>query len=601
MAYGRGRSKETTERRAAEIGRVGLGAAHPLAEIRAEVRSLCEEMVIAVWVEDPGAKPLGGKEMDAALLPVQSRSGLNSVWAEAARMTVRAAVPEQHRRRSGHLYGTLLNLDGVKTCGKTGREVFVNVPEALTGDPGRLRALASLIKGMSDADRSALASRVFRGLPTRLDAFGTAVIRAAVERSREKFPCPSWSRRADEGSIRIPLDHRSVLGGKAAGRLPDRLAAFTGAIRAGAAHEDLFRISAPRPRGEPIPLPVRLSASAHARHAGAEASALCVEIGPEDAVVKLILAKARPLTPDRVRYVLGRDYGYRNTVALSLIDLGREWSLAEARRVIESVSTREEARAHLTANADPAGARVLETRVIPAEGFRRRIGEIDAHIDKLRSEIDLSYARLTRLKAAYLAGAGQGPDELVPEDRPAGLSKETARQHARFWRLFGRIAALKSKRRGLYRVADGVKRSWLGHVANVETRMAARYGAAVISEDLTVEAVEREDPQYKGRAFNRMINNGARGLYARIADAKAAWAGTPALRVPSFHTSTADTRHGVVDKKQRRGDVFTARADGRVEHADAHAAYTIGVWPFLAPKRNSVRNANPPLQDASAA
>lgn len=41
---------------------------------------------------------------------------------------------------------------------------------------------------------------------------------------------------------------------------------------------------------------------------------------------------------------------------------------------------------------------------------------------------------------------------------------------------------------------------------------------------------------------------------------------------------------GVVDKKQRRGDVFTARVDGVRMHADLHAAAVVGMWPFLVTK-----------------
>ena len=94
MAYGNGRSKETTERRVIEIGRVRFAHAgtHPLLELRDGVRSLCEEMVSAVWVADPTAKTPSGKVLDAALLPFQRDSRLNSVWAESARMTVHAAV-----------------------------------------------------------------------------------------------------------------------------------------------------------------------------------------------------------------------------------------------------------------------------------------------------------------------------------------------------------------------------------------------------------------------------------------------------------------------------------------------------------------------------
>ena len=586
MAYGKGRSKETTERRAIEIGRVRLphDAPHPLSEIRDGVRALCEEMAIAAWVADPTAKPLDGKALDKALLPLQKASDLNSVWAENARMIVRAAVPEQHGRRGRHLFGVLLHLDKTKTDERTGETVFVNVPAALAEDPDRLCAFARRMEALPDAERMALAGRVFREEKTDLDDFGVAVIRAALARSCERFSRPSWALRAADGVVRLSLDPRSVLGGKAVGTLPERLASLTAAMRAGTPQSGVLTLSGPKARTGSIPLPFRLAPSAHLRHGDAEASAFCVEIGPKAAVVKLVLAKTRPKLPDLVRFVIGRDFGYRNTVALCLIDLGKRMPLAAARALVAEISTKTEARAHLSKNVAPDRARVLETRLFSGAGFMRVLEEIGDNIDKLRSEIDRGYARLANLKREFLAGTGQPPDAAVPDLCPEDVGKLARKHHARWRKLFDRLGGLKEKRRALYRRADGVKRSWFGHIANIEIEMAARHGAAVISEDLTVEAVDRDSPQYKGRAMNRLFNNGARGRYARAADDKAAWAGVPTLRVHSAYTSSTDVRNGVVDKTQRKRDVFTARADGATAHADLNAALTIGLWPFLTPR-----------------
>lgn len=141
------------------------------------------------------------------------------------------------------------------------------------------------------------------------------------------------------------------------------------------------------------------------------------------------------------------------------------------------------------------------------------------------------------------------------------------------------FASFRELQEELGAVGQITKTEWVGMLADIETEMAARHRAAVISEDLTVEAVDRDSPQYKGRAMNRLINDGAKGRYARAADGKAAWAGVPTLRVHSAYTSSTDVRNGVVDRTQRRGDVFTARADGAVAHADLNAALTIGLWP----------------------
>lgn len=605
MSYANGLDKKQTERRAIEIGRVRFAAAdtHPLLEIRTGVRALCGQMADAVWIADPTRKPLDGKTLDAALLPFQVRSHLNSVWAECARMTVRFAITEQHQRRGRHLYGTLLNLDETKTDPKSGEVVFTNVPRDLAENPTRLRAFATQMRALTDAERSALAQRVFHEKATHLCAFGTDVIKAALTRSCERFACPSWDGKDEEKRVRLSLDPRSLLGGKAAGTLPERLLALTHTMTAAAGADGVLHVSGPRARTDAISLPFRLAPRAYARHGACAASAFCVEIGPRDAVIKLVLAKTRPLAPERVRFVLGRDFGYRNTVSLCLIDLGRKMPLDAARALAAQITTKSQARDHLTGNALPDRVKVLETRVFSGEGFMRRMNEIALRIDALRSEIDLSYARMMSLKATFLSETGADPDEIVPEECPADASTLAKKQHARFHRILGKVRALKAKRRALYRQADGAKASWFGFIANAEIKMAAPRGAAVISEDLTVEAEERDSPQYKGRAFNTLINHGAKGRYARAADAKAAWAGIPTLRVPSYHTSTTDVRNGVIEKTQRRGDVFTARADGMTAHADVHAAFTIGLWPFLRPKTKQtiVRKRLLPRHDATAA
>jgi len=81
-----------------------------------------------------------------------------------------------------------------------------------------------------------------------------------------------------------------------------------------------------------------------------------------------------------------------------------------------------------------------------------------------------------------------------------------------------------------------------------------------------------------------------------MAAGKLAWMGIPHLTVPSFHTSTTDVRHGVVDKGQRRGDVFTARVDRVRMHADVHAAAVIGLWAFLVPKPTLEEDPKPKIK-----
>lgn len=598
MTFGHGR--KDTLKRAVEAGRVRLSDPDaPLLRIRAEVRALAEAMSLAAWDENPAAPLVEGKALYALISPISKGSWLNAVWAEAALRLASPALERAQALRARHLYGVLKNLDQQKGG------AWVNVPEALRDgiDATALRALAQRFRAQDWDALMTTASRAWAGYP-EMSAFETSLVRGACAAANAAFARPTWAGpRADRSRVRLNLDARSVRGGAAAlARHLDLLSAARSLNIVGTAN---VLISAPEPRGDAVPLPVRLRPHLANRYGkDAFVGSLCVEVGPDDAVIKAVMEVRATPGPDRVRFVMGWDFGYRNTLASVVIDLGREMSVAQARRLVASIDPEDSGacRAHLTENVLPAGVRILRVALYAGEGFMRRMNEIATAIDTLRTEIDRVYARIGRLKAAFLSGAGRDPDGQVPEACPVGVAPETARHHARFFRLLTVVEALKGKRRGLYRKADGVKRSWFGFVLNREMAEAARLGALIAAESLTVETEERASPQYKGRAFNKMINHGAKGRFARAAEDKAKIALVPLLRVPSRHTSTTDTRHGRVDTAQRRGDVFTAAADGRASHADAHAAFTIAAWPVLVPKtEDSVRKALIPSLDALAA
>ncbi len=600
MAFGRGR--KDTMKRAVEAGRIALpDPQDPLSRIRTEIRRLAEEMALAAWSENPASDALGGKALYDRTAPISQGSWLNAVWAQAAQLLASPALERAHTLRARYLFGVLRNL------AETKKGVFVNVPEGMrdTIDATALRAFARRLKPRTWDELMTLASAVFTGSPeTGLSPVETDLVRAACAKANAAFSRPTWEGpRADRARVRINLDARSVRGG--ADALARHLDLLNAAKRAEVLGVASVLISAPAPRGDAIVLPVRLRPHLARRYGeGAFVGSLCVEIGPDDAVIKAVMEARKRTAPDRVRFVMGWDFGYKNMLASALIDLGREVSLAEARRLIAMIDPEdsEACRGHLTRNVLPGGVRVLRVALYSGSGFMTRMNAISTRIDVLNAEIERVYARIGRLKAAFLSGAGMGADEDVPETCPEVVSEEAAKHHRKFFKVLAAVSRLKEARRGLYRQADGVKRSWFGFVLNREMAEAARQGALVVAEDLTVETEERAGPQYKGPTFNKMINHGAKGRFGRAADDKAAMAGVPVLRVPSRHTSTTDTRAGVVNKTQRRGDVFTAKTDGRRSHADAHAAFTVGILPFLVPKtEDSVRKALSSPLDALAA
>ena len=151
--------------------------------------------------------------------------------------------------------------------------------------------------------------------------------------------------------------------------------------------------------------------------------------------------------------------------------------------------------------------------------------------------------------------------------------------------LLKQLAHIKALSRAAYRAVDGIKRSRFGWLSNHKAELAMQYHAVVVRENLTIVAKEKEKPGYKGRAFNKMTNNGSKGQYIRGDSAKLKWHGIPEAKVPSYFTSSTDVRFADVDKEQRKTqDKFKAKADGRTWQADLHAACVIALYATLKPR-----------------
>jgi transposase len=127
-------------------------------------------------------------------------------------------------------------------------------------------------------------------------------------------------------------------------------------------------------------------------------------------------------------------------------------------------------------------------------------------------------------------------------------------------------------------------------VSNIELALAKKYNAVAVREHLTVEAIEKEAPEYKGPAFNKMLNNGSKGQYQNGTTDKFQWNGIPEIEVPSWYTSRSCLTHSqVLDKKHRQGEKIYVPCCDKHEHADEHAADTIGGLLFLRPIKELAR------------
>lgn len=590
MAYGKGSTK-TDLKRMADLGQTPMTP--ELAELRRACLVTVRDMARAVWPEAISDPRPGGKELDAVLLRVQSgasRRGFNNVWAEKMRLLAKSAVSEQWKRAQACLFGRLKHVSvRAETPAKDGTRRLVNLPEAWTTllseeDVAALQARADALDF-----REAMA--LFRDLRsgnaglTPLQADALRALEAAVS---ARFGCPEWS---DEAAIQLHLDYRCLRGGAEA--LATALSGLASALDGSGPGTALIEISSHRPRGPAIRVPLRLPRAVVERHRDdpdQKVGSLVLELGPDRLRPKAVLLRA-PRAPDPVgaTVVLAEDFGLVNTSSL-VVARCADGITAERLAFARSEPGKRETKRYLETHVSGDEVEVLERVQLSGRAFLARIAGHASRIDTLRAEIDRGYNRLKRLKAEINRIAGQEPEAPVPE-APGGVQGEMSRSetarylgmHGRFFRILSGLGKLKARRRALYRKIDAVKRSWFGHVSNIRAALAEKHGAVVVREDLSILAAEKKGPDYKGRTFNRMINNGAKGQYTRRADDKLAWRGIATLKLPSFYTSSTDWRAGKVDRAQRAGSVFTDR-DGIVWDADLHAAEMLARWLFLRPK-----------------
>jgi hypothetical protein len=288
--------------------------------------------------------------------------------------------------------------------------------------------------------------------------------------------------------------------------------------------------------------------------------------------------------------LLGRDIGFVNTVSYGAVLRDRDVTVQDLMNAI-TLKTKEQCLEHILGNWHPAAPLLKDGKPVlmhhEGRDFLDCIADHAIHIDKLRSDIDLNTGKMRFFKGLLLKPLGlETAADHIPDGyhslpgKPATLAYENAFVQsliAKFFRIFDLTQKLKEIRRDVYRKVDAVKRCWFGWLSSREAEMATALNAVVVRENATFIAIPTDNPKYKGRTFNKMLNNGARALYEKIASDKLAWLGIPEVRIPSPYTSMADLRASAVFETKRRGEKFVD-AFGVEWHADEHAGLTIAAW-----------------------
>lgn len=610
MAYGKNKDRKQWQLRALPLA-VGMATQsknNALSLLHARILTLMQKMAHETFLADPLFGFLDSKAVDARLIVLQkSCDNLNAVWAEQARVRVKPALEDSYKRYFKRLVGSLRFVDTLVANDKAVREPnrdfvgppapwrrFVHVPLAIQDDIsneelGELKRIGTSSKAIELFEQV-----IVRNEAADLTASQVRVVRAIHAHALGKHRIPAFGA-SDRFTLQLHLDYRMLPTVKRKGKPDVQSEALQ--LRAGDAYllEDqknkrytrFIDIAGVAPRDPRIRIPVILTKALARRMASTsnDWSSLIVELtskrdGKPRVDVRLVCGKPpAPIATDNIRAFVGRDFGYANTVALSV-------AISAAPIEIDTAAIRatskEDAKAFFQTHALPADAQIAERIKFQGRRFMSRINAYCDRIDSYKSRIDLSYNELWKDCAEICATLKLSHDAAITAEMKKSTAGDLVR---RFFSLYGQIGDLKEARRNLYRKIASIKKNWFGFLSNIEVALARKYNAAIVRENLTVEAIEKASPKYKGRLFNQMINNGAKGKYQRMASLKHSWNGIPEVAIPSWYTSRTCTTHStVIEQRHRRGESIFLPCCNRHDHADLHASDTIAQYLLLTPR-----------------
>lgn len=585
MAYGKNKARKNWQKRAIPlaVGEISAAKRKQVFELRGRVLALMREMAVAGFSQEPLEAALQGKELDAQLLAIQNACpNLNAVWREQARMRVKPALEETVTRYFKRLAGCLRYVDQVIPESSRHPESsrrFFHIPESVQDriTPEEIAALKAIAENNGAID----AFRQWRSGKHAFTECQAAVLADIHARAQDRHNVPVFGAKEDF-TLQLHIDARMLPSGEKPALSLLEGAGFLLADDANKMYYRFLDLAGIEARGPRIRLPLAVSRSMAKRLDGAnhQWASLIVEISQQHIGVRLVAGKPPAPTPISGQTFLGRDFGYANTITLSVARAEVPSDIDAFLAMIDDIPDEKAARDFLAACELSEGVEILERVRFEGRSFLERINAYSERIDSLKSRIDRNYNALNALKKTLVEDLG-----LKPEDQITPEMKRRHPQAREFFVLLGQINDLKRARRNLYRKIAAIKKAWFGFLSNVEIELAKKHNAAIVREDLTVEAIEKDAPDYKGRTFNKMINNGSKGQYQRRATDKMRWNGVPEIVIPAWYTSRVCLEHTViVDRKNRSGEKITLPCCGKTFHADEHASDTIARYPFLRPR-----------------
>jgi hypothetical protein len=589
------------------VGDLTRGKLAELAWLRQMDLVLSTHLAAEGFVQEPLALNLGKGKLDLLFQPIYQVSGLNQAYAQKIAYRVIDALINQKTRYFRQLKGRLGHcserIDSKYRRPEDLRQYYY-VP--LTVQDRITEAELKELEAYCAEDRKGEAIQLFRqvivhGKTGGLTDNQVAVIHEIHRQVQAMHHLPQFGADADYTS-QFMLDCRLTLPPNKPSETAALLNEQAVLLRdiANVRYHTFLEIANPHAGQPRLRLPIlfdlellkRLDASGIA-----QVKTFCLAIGPDQVKIRAVMQKPAgteaELDPNRRPFILSRDAGITNTVTWALLKVDApieptrlEW-FADVAKMRDTEEAKRLMREFIETHAHP-GDNAWTPIVMSARRFRDQAGRHFHYIDRISREIDQLYDKIERLKSLLCAHLGLKAEEWIPEEVTL-LEPYMRRVHQKFFGLLHQVRRLKQKRRERYDRIEGLKKSWLGYLANQEVALAKLFNASVAREQLTYVTIPTDSPLYRGKRFNRDMNQACRGRYSRTAAAKLAWEHIPELVVPSYYTSKACLIHSLPEG-WRKDEDYRCPLCGEKIHADAHAAVTIGLLLLARPLKVNVRS-----------
>lgn len=478
MAYGKNKKRKDWDFRAYPLG---IGAATQSKKgacqvLMTRVLDLMQAMSEKCFVKEALAHDDSLEQIEQTLIEMQSQCDtLNAVWAEQARKHVKTALQESSKRYFRRLAGSLRHVDtalNVKPT-KLSKAQAKRLAE-FVGPPEKKRKFVHVpwqiqdeisdweLAELKEAAEQGTAVDLFRRLLVHSDACDLthnqiAILRDIHRQTQDKHTVPDFGAKG-QFTLQLHLDYRMLPSVKRKGQ-PDKPSEAI-CLRDGEAYvlkdkknrkyRRFLDIAGVLPRAPRLRIPVVLTRKIAERMAGTnkEWASIIIELTSDRGEAPTIGARlvcgkppeAKKIDLKAVTCIVGRDFGYVNTIALSVATITNPVDLTghTGKEILDD--SREEAQAYFEDHVRREGVQIVERLKFEGRHFLDRIARCCDKIDSYTSRIDQGYNALERLRAKIFDTLGLDKNDRIT----SGLKKTFAGDMVReFFQLLGNIHSWK--------------------------------------------------------------------------------------------------------------------------------------------------------------